>query len=170
MHQVFDPVLPAITHARWCLQGDFGPFLPGIPVKVPLWMALQLKESNSCNITWPSWLQKEALEEALEEENSQQAFTPKLPYFYSEIFRLLKSSAPDNMGEAGKDFDEVKQLVEAIETKREGKLKSGMASVLRMAEGSGSGIQSSVGITNAGSVEVNFLREGFFKVSGAAFT
>ncbi|RYG57169.1 hypothetical protein EON66_01045 [archaeon] len=35
----------------------FGPFMPGIPVDVPLWIALRLKDDQQCHIICPEWLQ-----------------------------------------------------------------------------------------------------------------
>lgn len=37
-------------------QGTFGPFAPGMPVKVPLWLALALKEATKCDIQCPEWM------------------------------------------------------------------------------------------------------------------
>jgi len=38
------------------LQGTFGPFSPSMPVKVPLWLALALKEATKCDIQCPEWM------------------------------------------------------------------------------------------------------------------
>lgn len=38
------------------LQGDFGPFYPQIPVKVPLWLAAALKKRGKCTIRPPQWM------------------------------------------------------------------------------------------------------------------
>lgn len=38
------------------INGDFGPFIPGIPSKVPMWMALNLYRQQKCKITLPSWI------------------------------------------------------------------------------------------------------------------
>lgn len=41
-------------HAR--LQGDLGPFNPGLPVDVPLWLALNFKQRQKCRIIPPDWM------------------------------------------------------------------------------------------------------------------
>ncbi len=38
------------------LQGDFGPFNPSMHTKVPLWLAINLKQRHKCRIEAPSWL------------------------------------------------------------------------------------------------------------------
>ena len=46
-----------------CRQGDCGPFRPGLPVSVPLWLALSLRQRQRCRIVRPDWLQLQTLEE-----------------------------------------------------------------------------------------------------------
>lgn len=38
------------------LQGNFGPFYPQIPIKVPLWLAVALKKRGKCTIRPPQWM------------------------------------------------------------------------------------------------------------------
>lgn len=37
-------------------QGEFGPFIPNVPVKVPLFIAINLKEARRARIRPPAWL------------------------------------------------------------------------------------------------------------------
>ncbi len=37
-------------------QGDFGPFYPQIPVKVPLWLGIAMKKRSKCRIQPPDWM------------------------------------------------------------------------------------------------------------------
>lgn len=39
-----------------CRQGDVGPFNPGLPVDVPVWLALNLKQRQKCRIVPPDWM------------------------------------------------------------------------------------------------------------------
>lgn len=39
-----------------CAQGDLGPFNPGLPVDVPVWLALNLKQRQKCRIVPPAWM------------------------------------------------------------------------------------------------------------------
>lgn len=38
------------------LQGDLGPFNPGLPVEVPLWLAINLKQRQKCRLLPPEWM------------------------------------------------------------------------------------------------------------------
>ena len=41
---------------RVFLQGDLGPFNPGLPVQVPLWLAVNLKQRQKCRLLPPEWM------------------------------------------------------------------------------------------------------------------
>jgi hypothetical protein len=36
--------------------GDVGPFVPAVPVDVPLWLAISLKKRGRCKIQPPEWM------------------------------------------------------------------------------------------------------------------
>ena len=38
------------------LQGEVGPFQPQVPVEVPLWLAVNLKQRQKCRIITPDWM------------------------------------------------------------------------------------------------------------------
>lgn len=50
------------------ISGDVGPFRASLPVKVPLWMAVNLKKQQKCKIQPPDWMEVEKLEEIKENE------------------------------------------------------------------------------------------------------
>ena len=37
-------------------QGDIGPFSPGLPIEIPLWMAVNLKQRQKARIRPPDWM------------------------------------------------------------------------------------------------------------------
>jgi len=39
-----------------CFQGDIGPFSAGLPLEVPLWMAINLKQRQKARIRPPEWM------------------------------------------------------------------------------------------------------------------
>ena len=47
----------------YLLSGDVGPLRAGLPVKVPLWMALNLRGRQKCRLLHPSWMELDKLEE-----------------------------------------------------------------------------------------------------------
>lgn len=50
--------------------GDVGPFRASLPVSVPLWMAIDLKQQHKCKIQPPHWLEVERLESIKENEKT----------------------------------------------------------------------------------------------------
>lgn len=38
------------------LQGDIGPFTAGLPIEVPLWIAVNLKQRQKARIRAPEWM------------------------------------------------------------------------------------------------------------------
>ena len=52
---------PAREHGLH-LQGDYGPFQPNFPVKVPLWLAVMLHKRKKCRIRPPDWMQSDHLQ------------------------------------------------------------------------------------------------------------
>ncbi|KAG9510120.1 Serine/threonine-protein phosphatase 6 catalytic subunit, partial [Fragariocoptes setiger] len=77
--------------------GDFGPFQPSIPIRVPMWMALNLHRQQKCKIILPLWIRD------LHKYSEQQANDPGLIEMPSdhwrEILKLLEThniSIPHN--------------------------------------------------------------------------
>lgn len=50
------------------ISGDFGPFRAGLPIKVPLWVAVNLKQQKRCRIQPPEWMEVEKLESIKNDE------------------------------------------------------------------------------------------------------
>lgn len=44
------------SHLQLILQGDLGPFNPGLPVEVPVWLAINLKQRQKCRLIPPEWM------------------------------------------------------------------------------------------------------------------
>uniref|UniRef100_H3CV62 DNA replication complex GINS protein PSF2 n=2 Tax=Tetraodon nigroviridis TaxID=99883 RepID=H3CV62_TETNG len=101
------------------IGGDLGPFNPGLPVDVPLWFALNLKQRQKCRIVPPAWMDVEKLEEMRDLERREQAFTPVPSPFYMELTKLLLNHASDNIPKA----DEIRTLVKDIWDTRIAKLR-----------------------------------------------
>ncbi|PIO27676.1 hypothetical protein AB205_0149720, partial [Aquarana catesbeiana] len=70
-------------------QGDLGPFNPGLPVQVPLWMAINLKQRQKCRIVPPEWMDVEKLEQIRDNERREETFTPMPNLHYMELTKLL---------------------------------------------------------------------------------
>ncbi|WZY83688.1 hypothetical protein YC2023_030072 [Brassica napus] len=71
------------------IAGDFGRFIPQIPIQVPLWLAVALKRRGKCTFRPPGWLSVDNLTQVLEAEREPQSKFQALPFSYVEIARLL---------------------------------------------------------------------------------
>ena len=83
------------------ISGTFGPFKPQTPLNVPLWLALELKKKQMCDIQTPGWLDEEVLQEMIEVEkqSSEESneLRGKLPdqHFFEIAIVLLDKAAED---------------------------------------------------------------------------
>lgn len=50
------------------ISGSIGPFRAGLPVHVPLWLAVHLRKQQKCRIVPPEWMEIEQLEDIKEAE------------------------------------------------------------------------------------------------------
>ena len=51
-------IIPNFSHDEvFLIGGNVGPFNPSLPMKVPLWMAINLKQRQKCRIQPPDWMQ-----------------------------------------------------------------------------------------------------------------
>lgn len=71
------------------INGDFGPFAPAIPTRVPIWMALNLFRQQKCKINLPQWIVEL---DKLNEEQANSAGLIKMPCnHWREVIKLLES-------------------------------------------------------------------------------
>lgn len=65
-------IIPNFNHNNviHLISGDVGPFRAGLPIIVPLWLAVNLKQRHKCRILTPDWMDVEKLEEKKEEEKN----------------------------------------------------------------------------------------------------
>ena len=110
--------MPAIT-----LFDDrlVGPFRAAVPVSVPLWLGLQLRKAEKCNVQCPTWLEKQSLTEHLEKETNDELFS-QLHFHYIEIAKLLLHYAREDIENAS----EVEVLLCDICDARAAKIRSGL--------------------------------------------
>jgi len=72
-------------------QNGVGPFVAGLPITVPLWMAKLLYQKQLAQIQLPDWLGVDRLKAMLQEEKTNDLLTSQLPFYYYEIARSLTS-------------------------------------------------------------------------------
>ncbi|KAG9474801.1 hypothetical protein GDO78_003324 [Eleutherodactylus coqui] len=73
----------------YLIGGDLGPFNPGLPVQVPLWLAVNLKQRQKCRIVPPEWMDVGKLEEIRDNERREETFTQMPNPHYMELAKLL---------------------------------------------------------------------------------
>ncbi|GFO34772.1 DNA replication complex gins protein psf2 [Plakobranchus ocellatus] len=102
------------------ISGDIGPFSAGLPVSVPLWLAVNLKQRQKCRVVPPDWMNLEVLQEKKQAEMDSRFFTEMPSPFYIEITQLLLQCATDDIPRA----DEIRTLIKDIWDLRIAKLRS----------------------------------------------
>ncbi|KAK9873339.1 hypothetical protein WA026_022144 [Henosepilachna vigintioctopunctata] len=102
------------------IAGDIGPFRAGLPIKVPLWVAINLKQQQTCKIQQPDWMDVENLEVLKENEKNAITFTRMPNEHYMALTKALLKFAPDDLIRA----NEIRTLVKDIWDIRMSKLRS----------------------------------------------
>src|SRR3989338_10552943 len=73
------------------LNAKYGPFSPNYPVNVPLWLALFLRETNTCTIRPPPEMSVPFLTGALQfEADHDNTFHPLPFHFFSIVRQILR--------------------------------------------------------------------------------
>ncbi|XP_050834784.1 DNA replication complex GINS protein PSF2 isoform X2 [Serinus canaria] len=112
------------------IGGDLGPFNPGLPVEVPVWLAINLKQRQKCRLIPPEWMDVGKLEEIRDQERKEDTFTPMPSPYYMELTKLLLNYASDNIPRA----DEIRTLVKDTWDTRMAKLRLSADSFVRQQE------------------------------------
>jgi GINS complex subunit 2 len=104
-------ITPNFSHDRlYLICGEVGPFRPGIPVQVPLWMAINLKQRQKCRLTSPEWMTVETLTKIKEDEGQSKTFTPMPDEHYMVTTQLILGAAPHDIP----NTDEIRILVKVV--------------------------------------------------------
>lgn len=82
----YDSPMPLLSSQH---QQTAGPFVAGMSIEVPLWMAKVLQQRQLAQIQLPDWLLPEKLSAILKEEKTSVLLTTSLPFYYYEIARYL---------------------------------------------------------------------------------
>jgi GINS complex subunit 2 len=64
--------VPTFNHASHVhlICGSYGPFRAGLPLNVPIWVAINLRQKKTCRILAPDWMAVDKLNERIEEEKA----------------------------------------------------------------------------------------------------
>lgn len=70
------------------ISGTFGPFQPTVPVKVPLWLAVDLQQKHKCTIKIPPWVRD--LMKIAESQDDKSSLQEIPNEHWREIVKLLE--------------------------------------------------------------------------------
>ncbi|CAG9817277.1 unnamed protein product [Phaedon cochleariae] len=112
------------------ISGDVGPFRASLPTRVPLWMAINLKQQQKCKIQHPEWMNVDQLERIKEDEKKDKFFTKMPSEQYMIEAKLLLGCASDDVPKA----DDIRTIIKDIWDIRMAKLRSSVNNVLKSAD------------------------------------
>lgn len=121
-------IVPNFNFDRiYLISGEIGPFRAGLPVNVPIWMALNLKQRQKCRIIPPDWMNVEKLQEVKEEESQSRLFTKMPSEHYMVVGHMLLGSATDDIPRT----DEIRTILKDIWDLRMSKLRSSVDALIK---------------------------------------
>ena len=65
--------------------GTYGKFEPNQPVDVPIWLAIELRKRNQCEIKLPPWMTLKELKDVVAKERTDMSSFQPLPFHYIEV-------------------------------------------------------------------------------------
>ncbi|VDN59885.1 unnamed protein product [Dracunculus medinensis] len=94
-------IIPNFNYEKlYLICGDVGPFEAGIPLEVPLWMAIRLKKQHKCRILAPEWFNVESLRKFIDAETREKGGLTPVPRYFREFSNLLLLDAKDDIIDA----------------------------------------------------------------------
>ena len=121
-------IVPKFSMDRLDFVGDcYGPFYPNYPIRVPLWLALYLRETNACTISPPAELTVDFLRNVLkreaESDNGHEAVSPEFFDVARQLLRFASADVPDAV--------EVHRLINELESCRATKIQHSVGALTR---------------------------------------
>nr|CAD7600605.1 unnamed protein product [Timema genevievae] len=121
-------IIPNFNFDRiFLISGEIGPFRAGLPVKVPIWMAINLRQRQKCRIIPPDWMDVDKLLEVKEIESQSRFFTKMPSEHYMVEARLLLGAAAGDITRT----DEIRTVLKDIWDMRMSKLRTSVDAFIR---------------------------------------
>ncbi|XP_063531806.1 probable DNA replication complex GINS protein PSF2 [Cydia strobilella] len=121
-------IIPNFTYDKiYLICGEFGPFRAGLPMNVPLWLAVMLKQKQKCRMVPPDWMDIEVLEGIKEAEKNSRFFTKMPNEHYMVEAKLILGTAPEDVPRAA----EIKTIIKDIWDIRMSKLRTSMDALMK---------------------------------------
>ncbi|VDL62680.1 unnamed protein product [Nippostrongylus brasiliensis] len=105
--------------------GDVGPMEAGVPIQIPLWLAVDLRRKHHCEIVPPYWFELEEMKRLVAIEGETSGLS-SLPRYFFEISNILVKVAKEDIAEG----DQIKVLIQDLWDKREAKLRTSSLKLL----------------------------------------
>ncbi|RHW67837.1 GINS complex protein [Trypanosoma brucei equiperdum] len=151
-------IVPRFTMPRisTAFGGRYGPFTPNFPTDVPLWLALHIRQTDTCTIQPPPYVALPHLRQVLEREKENETTFEALPFYFFEVVKKLceVSAAAEDVPHVA----EVVRLVDEVRAVRRRKLQQSMS--VFEAEGSPVFIPG-IKLSNIVNHELQYLRTSF---------
>lgn len=121
-------IIPNFTHDKiYLICGEFGPFKAGLPVNVPIWLAVMFKQKQKCRIVAPEWMDVDVLEEIKEEEKRSRFFTKMPNEHYMVEAKLILGIAAEDIPRSS----DIKTIIKDIWDIRMSKLRTSMDTLMK---------------------------------------
>ncbi|CAH0406261.1 unnamed protein product [Chilo suppressalis] len=121
-------IIPNFTYDKiYLICGEFGPFRAGLPLNVPLWLAIMLKQKQKCRIVPPEWMDIDVLQNIKEEEKRSRFFTKMPNEHYMVEAKLILGVAAEDVPNAA----EIKTIIKDIWDIRMSKLRTSMDALMK---------------------------------------
>ncbi|KAI5709013.1 hypothetical protein M8J76_008148 [Diaphorina citri] len=105
--------------------------ISGIPAKVPLWLAINLKQRQKCRLVLPTWMNLETLTEIKEEEKKSRFFIKMPSDHYMEMSHIILDIGADDIP----NVDLIRTLIKDIWDLRISKLRSSIDTFVKSGGG-----------------------------------
>lgn len=121
-------IIPNFNYGKiFLVSGEIGPFRAGIPLKVPIWLAVNLKTRQKCRLVAPDWLDIEKLEELKTKELESDVFCKMPSEYYIVEAQMLLNVADGDIPRS----DALRTIIKDIWDKRLAKLRSSIDKFIR---------------------------------------
>ncbi|CAH2244232.1 probable DNA replication complex GINS protein PSF2 [Pararge aegeria] len=121
-------IIPNFSYDKiFLISGEFGPFRAGLPMNVPLWLAVMLKQKQKCRLVPPDWMDMDVLENIKEEEKLSRFFTKMPNEHYMVEAKLILGAASEDIPRAA----EIKTIIKDIWDIRMSKLRTSMDALMK---------------------------------------
>ncbi|KAI1721662.1 GINS complex protein [Ditylenchus destructor] len=128
--------------------GEVGPFEAGVPVTVPVWLAVHLKKRHKCSIIAPDWLTIDELKCLIVTESERSKFA-EIPKRFFEIAHIVLINGKEDVD----NVEQLKTFIKDLWDKRTAKMRTSTIKFLGQHE------SSHANLDNLTELEIAYARQ-----------